>query len=247
MGQAGMPDTIRTTVESCGAHPQRGGFGATPVRVGIVAILQAGLPYGPAWAEEAPPELSTVEAYLSAFTLLDRHEIAGLALTLGILCFAVVTAILLVRTRSRLAEVEASARDESIASKAAIDRAYALLLSEPQILVAWTAADEAEIIGDPALVTGPAAPHRVLAFGTWLQPGAASEMERSVDALRARGVSFAMTLTTLAGQILEAEGQIIGGRAILRLRQVSGIKYELAELVQRHQQQIDDFAAIRAL
>ena len=72
-------------------------------------------------------------------------------------------------------------------------------------------------------------------------------MERSVDALRARGVSFAMTLTTLAGRIIEAEGQVIGGRAILRLREVSGIKYELAELVQRHQKQIDDAAALRAL
>ncbi|MGZ3328030.1 MAG: hypothetical protein ACXU85_12815, partial [Xanthobacteraceae bacterium] len=70
---------------------------------------------------------------------LDRHEIAALTLTLGVLCFAVVTAILLVRTRSRLAELEASARDESATSKAAIDRAYALLLSERQILVAWAA------------------------------------------------------------------------------------------------------------
>ncbi len=192
--------------------------------------------------------LSALNAFFSAFALLDRHEIAGLALTLGILCFAVVTAILLVRTRARLAEVEASAHDETVASKAAIDRAYALLLSEPQILVAWAAAaDEAEIIGDPTLVTTADAPHRVLAFGTWLDPDAAREMERSVDALRARGVSFAMTKTTLAGHIIEAEGQIIGGRAILRLRDVSGIKYELAELIQRHQKQIDDAAAMRAL
>jgi signal transduction histidine kinase len=251
MGQAGMPDAIRITVEGARARPKARSRAslARYNRFCAVAVLATLLPYHGARADEtgATQVRSTLEAFFSAFTLLDRHEIAGLALTLGILCFAVVTAILLVRTRSRLAEVEASARDESIASKAAIDRAYALLLSEPQILVAWTAADEAEIIGDPALVTGPAAPHRVLAFGTWLEPGAASEMERSVDALRARGVSFAMTLTTLAGQILEAEGQIIGGRAILRLRQVSGIKYELAELVQRHQQQIDDFAAMRAL
>src|SRR5262245_56924234 len=248
MGQAGMPDTIRTTVESCGAHPQRGGFGATPVRVGIVAILQAGLPYGPAWAEEAPPELSTVETYLSALGLLDRHEIATLALTLGILCFAVVTAILLVRTRSRLAEVEAAARDESIAAKAAIDRFKGLILSEPQVLIAWAAAaEEPEIIGDTALVTGDEPPHRVLAFGTWLNPDAARDMEHAVDALRARGVSFAMTLTTQAGHIIEAEGQVIGGRAILRLREVSGLKYELAELSQRHQKQSDDATALRAL
>ena len=55
-------------------------------------------------------------------------------------------------------------------------------------------------------------------------------MERSVDALRARGQGFEMTLTTLSGRTVEAEGQVVGGRAILRLREVTGVKYELAEL-----------------
>jgi len=260
-----MPDTFRITVEGSGAHPQHearsrasiaredgrgtplstryGGFGAV-----IAVALSALLPSDLACADDASATTATLDTYISTLQLLDRHEIAALALTLGILCFAVVTAILLVRTRFRLAEVEASARDETIAAKAAIDRAYALLLSEPQVLVAWAAAsDEPEIIGDPTLVTTADAPHRVLAFGTWLEPDTARNMERSVDALRARGVSFAMTTTTLAGHIIEAEGQIIGGRAILRLREVSGIKYELAELVQRHQKQMDDATALRAL
>ena len=267
MGQAGMPDTIRTTVEGFGAHPQHEARSraSSPwhearsqlsfaryggLRAAVAALASALLPYRAAGANDADAahELSTFDAYVSAFALLERQEIAALALTLGILCFAVVTAILLVRTRSRLAEVEAAARDESLAAKAAIDRAYGLLLSEPQVLIAWAAAaDEPEIIGDPALVTSGDAPHRVLAFGTWLEPDTARDMERAVDALRARGVSFAMTMTTLAGHIIEAEGQVIGGRAILRLREVSGIKYELAELGQRHQKQSDDTASLRAL
>jgi hypothetical protein len=48
----------------------------------------------------------------------------------------------------------------------------------------------------------------VLAFGTWLEPETAGEMERSVDALRARGVAFAMTMATFAGRIIEAKGQV---------------------------------------
>src|SRR6266581_1178454 len=95
LGQAGMPDTIRITVESLGAHPQRSGFCAA----------------------------ATVDAYVSAFLLLDRHEVAALALTLGILCFAVITAILLVRTRQRLAAVAVAAHDQAIAARSAIDRA----------------------------------------------------------------------------------------------------------------------------
>ncbi len=122
------------------------------------------------------------------------------------------------------------------------------MLSEPQIVIVWAAAsDQPEIIGDPAAVTGSDAPHRVLAFGTWLASDAARDMERSLDALRARGVSFATTVTTLTGRIVESEGQVVGGRAILRLREVSGTKYELAELNQRYRKQIADDAALRAL
>jgi signal transduction histidine kinase len=238
-----MPDAIRSTVESVGARPQRSRLRAA------AAISGTALAFGTASIQEAAAAFqgSALDTYISAFSLLNRHEIAALGLTLGILGFAVVTAILLVRTRQRLAGALASERDQAIASRAAIDRAHTLLLSEPQVLVAWPPTpDEPEIIGDPALVTG-VDRQRVLAFGAWLAPEAARDMERSVDALRARGVSFAMTVATLAEHVIEAEGQIVGGRAILRLREVSGIKYELAELTQRHRKQTEDAAAMRAL
>ena len=141
-----------------------------------------------------------------------------------------------------------SARDEAMASRAAIDRAYALLLSEPQILIVWsTGTEEPEIIGDAPRVIGAGVRQRVLSFGSWLEPQAAQDMERSVDALRARAASFAMTVATLANHVVEAEGLVVGGRAIVRLRELSGIKYELAELTQRHRKQIEDGAAMRAL
>ena len=176
MGQTGMPDAIRTTVEGF-AHPQREArsrasiarrYGEFCAAAGVA--LWALLASGPGHAAETAGRISNFNARAAALPALDRPEIAALALTLGVLCFAVVAAVLLVRTRTRLAEVEASARDEALASKAAIDRAYALLLSEPQILVAWAAADQPEIIGDPTLVTPAGAPERVLAFGTWLEP-----------------------------------------------------------------------------
>jgi signal transduction histidine kinase len=241
-----MPDVIRITGGSLTAHPRRGAFRLAAAVV-AAAVCIAAAPARTGDTAPAPPP-STLEAYVAAFLQLDRHELAALALTLGILCFAVVTAILLVRTRQRLGEAEAAARDESIAARAAIDRAYALLMSEPQVLIAWAAAsDEPEIIGDPSLVASADAPHRLLAFGTWLAPAAARDMEHAVDALRARGISFAMTVTTLSDRVIEAEGHVIGGRAILRLREVSGIKYELAELTARHRKHTEDTAALAAL
>ncbi len=237
-----MPDTIPATSGGVDAQPQHGGF-----RAFAGALTASLLVISPARAEMAIELPSQLQAYVTALLQLGRHETAALALTLGILCFAVVTAIALVRTRRRLTEGEAAARDEIRALKAEVDRVNALLQSEPQVLVAWAAAaEQPEIIGDPSFVTD-AGPHRVLAFGTWLDAEQAQEIERSLDALRARGVGFAITVKTLAGRLLEASGQVISGCAILRLRDMTGIKRELAELAVRHQQEADDADAMRSL
>ena len=45
-----------------------------------------------------------------------------------------------------------------------------------------------------------------------------------------------MTLTSLSGRPIEAEGRAVGGRAVLRLRDVSGIARELTDLSASHEQ-----------
>ena len=237
-----MPEIVRTTG---GTHR------AQPRRRGLFATLAAAAPLLGAMTLSAHAELAGLQyfdRYFDTFAELDRHEIAALALTLGILCFAVVTAILLVRTRRRLAETEAAARDQALALRARADRANALLQSEPQVVIAWSTTDEEpEIIGDPHLVTDLAAPDHLLVFGSWLDPEQAHAIESAVAALQARGVGFGMTLTTQADRLIEADGQAIGGRAVLRLRNVSGIKQELGDLLVRHHRQIEETEALRTL
>src|ERR1700730_6435853 len=245
-----MPDTIRITGGSVWAHPWRSGYW-TAIATGLCWMMAPIMAAVPVRAEEAP-DIPTIGAYVAAVSQLDRHEIAALALTLGILCFAVVTSIMLVRTRRRLAETEAAARDQAITLRARADRANALLQSEPQVVIAWsTTDDEPEIIGDPGLVTdlatGLSSPDHVLVFGSWLEAEQARVIDSAVEALRARGVGFAMTLTTLADRLIEADGQAIGGRAVLRLRNVSGIKHELGDLLVRHHRQIEETEALRTL
>jgi hypothetical protein len=119
----------------------------------------------------------------------------------------VVTAVMLLRTRARAARLETWSRDELTRLRDELDRANAVILSEPQIVVDWQAgSDEPGIDGDLSAL-GVSASHRVLAFGSWLDAGKASTIERAVDALRARGEAFSMTLTTLAGHPIEAEGR----------------------------------------
>jgi signal transduction histidine kinase len=206
----------------------------------------------PARADTSPETLSldlpTLMVYVDAVGALDRNEIAALALTLGVLLFAVITAILLVRTRVRASAAEAALRDQIGALRAERDRFNALVLSEPQILVSWAAADnEPDIMGDTTLVTSAALPQRVLAFGSWLEPDKAQAMERAVDALRASGESFTLQLMTLVGRAIEADGRAIGGRAVLRLRDVSGLKRELTELGARHEKLTGDMESLRTL
>jgi hypothetical protein len=232
-----MPDTIRTSRSYARRHGQRIG--------GFLSAIVAVAPLPAAAAEQ--PALALQELVLSAHRSIDQHQITFIALVLGVVLFAVVTAILLVRTRSRAARLEAWSRDEVASLRAGLDRANALLLSEPQVVVDWPAgSDEPSIDGDPADF-GVSASHRVLAFGSWLEPGKASAMEHAVDALRARGEAFAMTLTTLGGHPIEAQGRAIGGRAVLRLKDASGVKRELVELVARYEKLSTEVASLRAL
>src|SRR5690606_20560695 len=105
---------------------------------------------------------------IAAFGALGRDEIAATVLILGMLLFAVVTAVVLVRTWVRAAATEAAYRDRIATLTAERDRFNVLLLSEPQILASWIAADdEPDILGDISLVTDTSEPQRVLAFGAW--------------------------------------------------------------------------------
>ena len=206
-----MPDTIRRSGGT--TRPWLGGF---PIAIGAVWA-------GPARAADKP-SLALHELVVGASRSIDRHEIAVFVLLVGLLLFAVVTAILLVRTRARSARLEASSHDEIATLRAELDRANALLASEPQVMVDWPpGSDEPSIEGDPAVV-GVSAPHRVLAFGSWLAAGKASAMEQAVEALRTRGEAFSMSFTTLAGRPIEAQGRAIAGRAVLRLKDAGSIK-----------------------
>jgi len=227
-----MPETIR--IGGSSAHPWLGGF--------VLAIGAA----SPAYAQQQP-SLALRELVLSAHRSIDQHQIAMLVLITGLMLFAVVTAILLVRSRARSARMEAWSREEIAVLRSELDRANALLRSEQQIMVDWPAAsDEPGIEGSPALV-GATAPHRVLAFGTWLDPARARAMELAVDALRRRGEAFSMTVTTLSGDPIEAQGRAIAGRAVLRLKDASGVKRDLVTLANRYEAMRTEVASLRTL
>src|SRR5258705_1729912 len=234
-----MPEHIQITGGSWMARPRHCGHHA------VIAAIASLAGSAIAYADDVPGIVTVIwgaSAYISA------HEIAALAPVLGVLCFAVVTAILLVRTRRELAKTQTAARDAIAAANAESDHANALLRAEPHIRIAWaTTSDNPEIIGDPTLVTSPDAPDRVLEFASWVDPERAQAMEISVAALRHQGAPFSLSLQTLWGRLVEAEGTVVAGRAILRLKEVSGMKRELADLQVRFQKSVVENEALRTL
>ena len=219
-------------------------------RHGLIALATAlSTASEPALADDA-----TVEQAVSAWFDFNHQEFAVLTTALALLGFSVVAAILLMRTRVRATRTELRLRANVAGLQDQADRLRALLFAEPQILIAWAAGENRpQISGDTSLLITPDAaqssPQRILAFGTWLPPEPALQMDHAVDALRESGEGFLLNLSTSNGRAIEAMGRAIGGQAIVRIRELGGLRRELAEsnlrykTLQEETELLRDFAA----
>jgi len=221
---SGVIGAVRRILLSCTSLAHHG-----PIVLGATLSSVA-----PARADGLPP----LDAIATLFEF-NRQEIAVLTTALALLGFSVMAAILLMRARARAASNEARLRSDIQALQAEADRYRALLFAEPQILISWAAGDNRpQIAGDISLFMPPDSrdhhPQRILAFGTWLPPEPARQIDHAVDALREAGEGFLLNLTTSNGLAIEAIGRAIGGQAIVRIRELSGLRKELAETNLRH-------------
>jgi len=236
-----MPETIRTANERLRSRPWRGGLLAAFVIANFILSDSAA-------GAEAHFGAAAIDAIHRTMAILRGQGISLLTFILAVIGLGLLASVILLRARRSKERIESAARDEIIALQAEADRLKALLLSEPQILVTWAAASEQpDITGETSIVAPGAAAERVLAFGTWLEPAAARRLEQAVNTLRVDGRGFVMTLTTRSARPVQAEGRAIGGRAVLRLCDVSGIEQELLELAARHDQLLADVETLRAL
>jgi signal transduction histidine kinase len=233
-----MPDTIRTANGRLRSRPWRGGFLAAFLTVAESMIV---------WPAHAAPARA-LDAFTADFVTGGHQQIATLTLTLGLLVFSVLALIVLLRTRRAAGNAATLTREDVGALRAERDRLKVLLMAEPQVLIAWAAgADVPEILGDTNPIVPGGAQQRVLAFGAWLDAAQAQQMEHAVETLRADGRGFTMTLTTRAGNPVEAEGGAMGGSAIVRLRDVSGIEREMLDLKSSGERLKGDLALMRGL
>ena len=232
---SGVIALMRRTLLSCTSLARNG---LAPLGISLAAALVSGRA---AHASDLPL-LNAITTFID----MNHQEVAALTTALSLLGFSVVAAILLMGTRLRAAKTETRLRAEIQGLQSEADRFRALLFAEPQILIAWAAGDNhPQITGDTSLVTSQEPPQRILAFGAWLAPEPALQMDRAVDALRETGESFLLGLTTSNGHAVEALGRAIGGQAIVRIRELSGVRQELAETNVRHKALLEETEMLR--
>ncbi|MCJ2119878.1 PAS-domain containing protein [Methylobacterium sp. J-001] len=165
----------------------------------------------------------------------EMHGVAALAIFGGLVAFAVILSLLHLYERGRWTRRERELAAALDVLRGAHDRAEILLNAERQIIVTWDRRSEPVVEGDISLAIYGERPtsgyaRRVLAFGTWLVAADAAAVEAAVETLRARGTSFTLSLRTQTGRSIDAHGQAVAGRALLRLRETSQERCEIADL-----------------
>ncbi|MGQ0681168.1 PAS-domain containing protein [Bradyrhizobium sp.] len=232
---SGVVATMRRTLLSCTSLARNGLTG-----LAFSVLLPA--------ASASAAEIAISEA-IADWLDLNHQEFAVLATAMALLGFSVVSAILLMRNRTRAARNESKLRAEINELASQTDRLSALLFAEPQVLISWPAGDDRpRISGDISLLVPEGlqqSPQRILAFGAWLPPEPALQMDRAVDALREKGEGFLLNLATSAGRAVEAMGRAIGGQAIVRIRELSGVRRELAESSTRYKTLLEETELLR--
>jgi signal transduction histidine kinase len=127
-------------------------------------------------------------------------------------------------------------RDEIAELRKNLLTAESIIKAEPQALVLWEQGSGVRVVvhtlaGIPGL---PARHSDLLKFGTWLDATSTPALKEGLDALFADGRPFSQLLKTAAGGYVEAAGRAPGGRAILRLREVTGRKRDLSRILDQY-------------
>jgi signal transduction histidine kinase len=192
-----------------------------------------------------------LEAALAAgeAAALDARTLLTLGINLGIIAFAVGTAIACLRATERARKAESTALREAERYRASEGMLDTLLAAEPQALLAVSESREAELLIAtlPASLGVPRDTAELLDFATWLDPASAKALDDAIDALVERGEPFNLMLRTEHDRYVEADGRAAGRTVVLKLRELAGQRLDRAELASRHRQLEEQVSSLRGL
>lgn len=201
----------------------------------------------PKYAHAVEPELrmNIIEGAGKVLSRADASLPIGL-ITVGVTVFAATISLMHIRARTNWQKREASQQDKINELEFVRDRSDLYLNLEPQIVISWNG-NEPTIIGDLSIVLDAPIPRRILGFTGWLFEEEARTLELAVNLLREKGTHFKLSLKASNGHHIEAQGHAIAGRAVMRLRDVSGDRLALLCLEDTHLRVSEEANALKTL
>lgn len=194
----------------------RRGFGTARARRNGTSALARGAVRaiglaGTALVSAAPPAHAAIAPSVPSDAL-------SIGTALGALAFAAYCGLALVRLRKTLAETSDAAQAAREEARRQSQRADVLAGALDGCLIAWNEAGEPAMTGMLSPASG--VPHtcrHVLEVRGWLAPAAADLLADRIARLRRHGEIFSLTLTTVTGAPIAAEGRVIAGRPAVKL------------------------------
>lgn len=192
----------------------------SPVARGILLSATSLFPTATLAAEAAPGKFFT------------SVNIMGLAASAGLISVSLIAAYALTRKRQVIETENREIRTALSDARNQISRYEALIADKNRRIVIWDGqSGQAEFLGQLPLETGaPVNDREFLAFGRWLKPRSAGELEKAIEKLRGNATTFDMVVETNREEVLEAQGRVSGGRAFVRFVALNNLRAELAEL-----------------
>jgi signal transduction histidine kinase len=161
-----------------------------------------------------------VEAPGASLNAVDVIQLASFA---GVMGAALLSAIFLIRERTRTAAENLELRGRVADLSAALQRSDALLNMRDQRVLVWTSSRrKPELIGALPMESGaPDDRAAFLAFGRWLMPRSAAALEHAISALRDKGVAFDLVIEAQNGAPLEVQGRKSAAHVVVRFLSLS--------------------------
>ena len=193
------------------------------------------------------PKIAAAQA-IGGSGAIGATDIVLLSALVGTVSFAVISAISLIRVRNRTETENARLVQENANLRAAADRAESLINIDDQRLVVWEQPGKRpSVVGSLPAVDGvPTDRSAFVAFGAWLDAGSAGQLDGAIGRLRERGEGFSLALATAEETMIEAVGRTVGGRAVVRFRDLTGDRLKLASLSSAHRNAAAELGALKS-
>lgn len=213
----------------------------------FAAFAGAAVPFGAARANDLAALLHSGVAHGALGVRIDPTAPVSLFL-LGLTAFATAIAILHVRARRSWNEHFEEQRALVADLQSRTERLSIFMNAEAQILINWDGNDgEPSVEGDAKVLGEGLTLRQAARFSDWLGPLEVSTVRTAVDKLRSRGESFSLTVNALSGALIEIEGKPVAGRAIMRLRAVTGERLERVRLGEKLEELSDLLLSLREM